>query len=171
MPYGKSGPGYWIAFIERLDEGLKLQLVRQKFLILAGIYIQITWQKLSYGDLALWSSILLLNEYCCMQKMLKETETEEIIRFFVIFLLLLAIQLGGGRGQAFLPPWLRLCVSHSLVNYDFNSSGQNNTSHKEPARPAVSQPPLLSHGNAPNLKCTRTRVIKPSARYRHYMMQ
>ena len=45
--------------------------------------------------------------------MLKETETEKIIEFFVTFLSLVAFQLGGGR-VGLLPP--RLCL---LVHYYF----------------------------------------------------
>ena len=40
---------------------------------------------------------------CCTQKMLKETESEETIGFFVIFLSLVAFQLGEARGPS-LPP-------------------------------------------------------------------
>ena len=43
--------------------------------------------------------------------MLEETETEETVGFFVAFLSLMTIQLGGG-GAGSLPPWLRLCAGH-----------------------------------------------------------
>ena len=41
--------------------------------------------------------------------MLKETQSEETIVFFVTFLSLGAIQLGGGP---LAPPWLRLCSAN-----------------------------------------------------------
>ena len=41
--------------------------------------------------------------------MLKETQTEETIVFFVTFLSLGAFQLGGGPPA---PPWLRLCSAN-----------------------------------------------------------
>ena len=37
--HGKSGPGYCIAFIKRLDQGLRLQLLKQKPLISPRLYI------------------------------------------------------------------------------------------------------------------------------------
>ena len=36
VPYGKSGPGYCISFIKRLDDGLGYQLLGQKSFILLG---------------------------------------------------------------------------------------------------------------------------------------
>ena len=45
--------------------------------------------------------------------MLKETETEETIVFFVTFLSLVAFQLRGGPGPLG-PPWLRLCLMELL---------------------------------------------------------
>ena len=51
------------------------------------------------GARAQWLSILLavtvVRMYCCTQKMLKETETEATIGFFVTFLSLVAFPLGG----------------------------------------------------------------------------
>ena len=51
--------------------------------------------------LAKINRINIIINYCCTRvlfyaKMLKETETEETIVFFVIFLSLVAFQLGGG---------------------------------------------------------------------------
>ena len=45
---------------------------------------------------------------CCKQKMLKETEAEETIVFFVTFLTLVAFQLLGGGSLGY--PRLRLWV-------------------------------------------------------------
>ena len=39
VPYGKSGTGYYITFIKRLDECLRLQILEQKLLISFGLYI------------------------------------------------------------------------------------------------------------------------------------
>ena len=39
VPYGKSGPGFCIIVIKKLDEGLKLQLLGQTLLILHRLYI------------------------------------------------------------------------------------------------------------------------------------
>ena len=55
------------------------------------------------GARAPWINIIV--DYCCTRvllyaKMLKETETEETIVFFVTFFSLVAFQLGGGAG-----PW------------------------------------------------------------------
>ena len=47
--------------------------------------------------------------------MLKETETKETIGFFVTFLSLVTLQLGGG--QAPCPPWLRLSVEACVNSY------------------------------------------------------
>ena len=44
--------------------------------------------------------ITIIVNYCCLRKMLKETETEETIVFFVTFLPLVAFQLGGGGSPA-----------------------------------------------------------------------
>ena len=43
--------------------------------------------------------------------MLKETETEETIVFFVTFLSSVAFQWGEGRAPCH-PPWLRLCSAN-----------------------------------------------------------
>ena len=59
--------------------------------------------------------------YCCTAKLLKETETEETIAFFVTFLSWVAFQLGGGGGAPE-PPWLRLCFSPtSSLFYERNT--------------------------------------------------
>ena len=52
---------------------------------------------------------------CCMRKMLKETETEEI-NLFVTFFIIGGILIGGGGGglRAPCPTWLRLCFNTSL---------------------------------------------------------
>ena len=52
--------------------------------------------------------ITVVREYCCKQRKLKETETEETTGFFVAFLSLVAFQLGGRASWALPPPWLRL---------------------------------------------------------------
>ena len=39
QPYSKSGPGYCTTFTKKLDEGLRLQLFRQKPLISSESYI------------------------------------------------------------------------------------------------------------------------------------
>ena len=38
--------------------------------------------------------VVSIANYCCTRKILKETKTEEAINFFVIFLSLVALQLG-----------------------------------------------------------------------------
>ena len=37
--------------------------------------------------------------YCCTRKILKETETEETMGFFIAFLSLVALEVGEGGGQ------------------------------------------------------------------------
>ena len=54
-----------------------------------------------------WSLILLLVAVVS-EKCIKETETEETIGFFVIFLSLVKFQLRGTRAPC-PPPWLCLC--------------------------------------------------------------
>ena len=60
-----------------------------------GYTFQLGWPKLNrVGQYPLVVNIVV--NYCCTQKMLKETETEETITgFFVTFLSLVAFQLGG----------------------------------------------------------------------------
>ena len=41
VPYGKSGPGDYITFIERLDKGLRWQLLGQTLSIFPGLGILI----------------------------------------------------------------------------------------------------------------------------------
>ena len=56
----------------------------KKPLISAGLYILIDWQKLNLeGPGPLVVNIIV--NYCCRQKMLKETKTDETIVFFVTF--------------------------------------------------------------------------------------
>ena len=54
----------------------------KKPLISAGLYILIDWQKLNLeGPGPLVVNIIV--NYCCRQKMLKETKTDETIVFFL----------------------------------------------------------------------------------------
>ena len=47
VPYVKSVPGYCIAFLKRLDEGLSYQLLGQKPLISLRLCVYIGWQTLN----------------------------------------------------------------------------------------------------------------------------
>ena len=51
--------------------------------------------------------------FCCKQKMLKETETKQTVRFLVTFLSLVTFQLGGRAGS--LVPWTSLSTPMTKV--------------------------------------------------------
>ena len=91
MPYDKSGRGYCIAFLKRLDEGLRKQLSGQNPLILPGLSISIGWCP---GLLV----VNIIGNYCCTlvllyAKMLKKLKMKQQ-DFFVTFLSLVAHSAG-----------------------------------------------------------------------------
>ena len=55
--------------------------------------------------------------YVFYAKMLRETETEEALGFFVIFLSLVVVQLGGGPARPPPPPRLRLSQTKNYKNW------------------------------------------------------
>ena len=55
--------------------------------------------------------------------MLKETETEETIAFFVTFLSLVIFLLGGGGGAATQPPWVAYVASRNKTVSDSTRPG------------------------------------------------
>ena len=71
MTYGKSVSGYCIAFIKRLDEGLKLQLLEQKLSFLRVYAFKFVDKNLIEGTQARWSSmpIFIVVRYCCARVM------------------------------------------------------------------------------------------------------
>ena len=77
------------------------------------LYILIDWQKLNLAGPGPLVVNIIVN-YCCRQKMLKETETEETIVFFCHIFIIGSISIGGGPA----PLWLRLCsVAPGLSSY------------------------------------------------------
>ena len=58
--------------------------------------------------------------------MLKETETEETVVFFVTCLSLVAFQLGGGDGPFLAKPML-LCIAASITIVRYNYIGSHNS--------------------------------------------
>ena len=91
--YGISGPSYCITFIKRLDEGL-LHYVHKTFRTSTlNFFLVIHFNWLAKIELSGGPGPLVFNivvNYCCRQKILKETETAGTIGFFVSFLSLVA---------------------------------------------------------------------------------
>ena len=106
IPYDKTGPCYCNVLITRLDEGMRLQLLGQKPLILPGLYIQISWRKLNWGGPGPLI-VKIIGNYCSTRVLLYAKYPKRNNCFFCHIFIIGGISIGrGGRGG----PLLGYCV-------------------------------------------------------------